>query len=81
MILSDKKIIVNDKHKIQSNYTENINNELNVTALDYVCYTELKLNGIVYKAGYFLTKNCNKICLFKICEMLLVNRQDSKVRQ
>jgi len=79
MVLPDKKIIVNDKHKIQSNYTENINNKLNLTVLQYACYTELMLNGIVYKKDYFLTKNCDKICLFKICEIVLINKPDSNV--
>lgn len=79
MVLPEKKIILNDKHKIQSNYSENINNKLNLTVLQYACYTELKLNGVVYKKDYFLTKNCDQICLFKICEIVLINKPDSKV--
>lgn len=47
--------------------------------LQYACYTELMLNGIVYKKDYFLTKNCDKICLFKICEIVLINKPDSNV--
>jgi len=70
MVLPEKKIIVNDKHKIQSNYSENIDNKLNLTVLHYACYTELKLNGIVYKKNYFLTKNCdNKYAYLKYVKL------------
>lgn len=47
---------MNDKHQIQSKYTENINNKLNATFLQYVCYIGLLLHGILYKKGYYLPK-------------------------
>ena len=31
------------------------------------------------KKVYFLTKNSDKICLFKICEIVLIYKPDSKV--
>lgn len=48
----DKNIIVQKKHQIISTHSEIINNKLNVTSLQYTCYTELKLNGILYKNGF-----------------------------
>lgn len=44
---SDKKIILKDKHKIQTKYTEIINKLLNTTSLQYTCYNELRFVGIL----------------------------------
>lgn len=77
---SDKKCILRDKHLILSRkYTNVINIKLNATSLQYSCYTELKFNGILYKKGYFLTKQCNEMALFKIIEIILINKPEIMV--
>lgn len=73
----DKKIILKDTHKILcSDYTNIKNNKLNKTALQYSCYSELKFNGILYKKGYYLTKQFNEMGLFKIIEIIYINKPD-----
>jgi hypothetical protein len=75
----EQTTIVKDNHLTQSKYTEHTYNKLKVTSLQYACYTELKLNGILYKNGYHLTKNCNKVCLFEVLKIALINTPVIKV--
>jgi len=73
---SEKNIIFKDKHRVLSKYTEIINTILNLTSSQYTCYTELKFNGILYKEGYYLTKNYNELHLFKIDEIIFINQPE-----
>lgn len=75
----DKKIIFKDKHKVLTKYNEIINNRLNITSLQYTCYTELRFNGILYKDGYYLTKHCDEMCLFKIFELISMNNNPDNI--
>lgn len=75
----DKKIIFKDKHKVLTKYTDIINNSLNTTSLQYTCKTELRFNGILYKVGYYLTKQCNEMCLFKILELITMNNNPDNI--
>lgn len=76
---SEKNIIFKDKHRVISKYTEIINTILNLTSSHYTCYTELKFNGILYKEGYYLTKNYNELHLFKIDEIIFINQPEIMV--
>jgi hypothetical protein len=76
---SDKNIIFKDKHRIISRDTEIIDNKLNLSSSQYICYTESICNGILYKEGYYLTKSCNETCLFKISEIIFINQPEIMV--
>jgi hypothetical protein len=75
----DKKIIFKDKHKVLTKYTDIINNKLNLTSLQYTCYNELRYDGILYKVGYYLTKHCDEMSLFKIFELITINNNPDNI--
>lgn len=73
------KIILKEKHKIQTKHIELINKTLNLPPSKYSCYNDLEFNGIIFKEGYYLTKFLNEMNLFKITEIIVIENNDDTV--
>lgn len=76
---NELKIILKEKHKIQSKYIETINKTLQLSPHTFSCYSELKFNGIFYKEGFYLTKFSEEMNLFKIVEIIVIDQNDEVV--
>jgi len=66
-------LTLNPKHKIQSLYDHIICPKYQISSGQFKCYKRIEYMGTDYKAGYYLTRFEEEMCLFEITEIIIIN--------
>jgi len=65
-------LILNPKHKIQSLYDHIICPKYQTSSNQFECYKRIEYIGTDYKAGYYLTRFEDEMCLYEITEIIIM---------